>query len=98
MGMLGLFKYTNLILDSVERFLGVTGLQVELGPLPLILPLGISFYTYQTMSYTIDVFRGRLAPRDSLLDVAVFDALRRRSREHRSGETAPHCRGGGGLA
>ncbi len=72
LGVLCIFKYTNFILMSVERVLGVTGLQVDLGPLPLILPLGISFYTFQTMSYTIDVYRGQLKPRDSLLDVALY--------------------------
>lgn len=72
LGMLGVFKYTNFILGSVEQLLAVTGLQMELGPVPLILPLGISFYTFQTMSYTIDVYRGKLTPRDSLLDVLVF--------------------------
>ena len=72
LGMLCIFKYTNFLLENVESLLGVTGLQVSLGPLPLILPLGISFYTFQTMSYTIDVFRGQLEPRKSLLDVALF--------------------------
>ncbi len=72
LGVLCVFKYTNFILMSVERALGIGGLQVDLGPLPLILPLGISFYTFQTMSYTIDVYRGKLEPRDSLLDVALF--------------------------
>jgi D-alanyl-lipoteichoic acid acyltransferase DltB (MBOAT superfamily) len=72
LGVLGVFKYTNFLLENVESLLGVTGLQLEVGPLPIILPLGISFYTFQTMSYTIDVFRGRLKPRGSLLDVALF--------------------------
>jgi len=72
LGVLGIFKYTNFLLENVESLLGVTGLQMELGPLSIILPLGISFYTFQTMSYTIDVYRGRLQPRDSLLDVALF--------------------------
>jgi len=72
LGLLSTFKYTNFLLMSLEKALGVTGLQVELGPLPLILPLGISFYTFQTMSYTIDVYRGKLEPRKTLLDVALF--------------------------
>lgn len=72
LGLLGFFKYTNFLLENIENLFGITGLTVELGPLPIILPLGISFYTFQTLSYTIDVYRGRLAPRESLLDVALF--------------------------
>ncbi len=72
LGLLGFFKYTNFILGNVEQVLGVTGLRLDLAPLPIVLPLGISFYTFQTMSYTIDVFRGRLIPRRSLLDVGVY--------------------------
>lgn len=72
LGVLSLFKYANFVLANVEALLGLTGLQVDVGPLPLILPLGISFYTFQTLSYTIDVYRGRCSPRESVLDVAVY--------------------------
>ncbi len=72
LGVLGVFKYTNFILANVEALLGVTGLQIEIGPLSIILPLGISFYTFQTMSYTLDVYRGRCEPRKSILDVALY--------------------------
>ena len=43
--------------------------------LMITLPVGISFFTFQTMSYTIDVYRGTLAPRRSLLDIALFVAF-----------------------
>jgi len=72
LGLLCFFKYTNFFLQAIEDGLGVTGLQIELGPLSIILPLGISFYTFQTLSYTIDVYRGHLEPRRSLLDFTLF--------------------------
>jgi D-alanyl-lipoteichoic acid acyltransferase DltB (MBOAT superfamily) len=72
LGVLCFFKYTNFFLEALGDALGLTGHPIELGPLPIILPLGISFYTFQTLSYTIDVYRGELEPRRSILDVALF--------------------------
>jgi alginate O-acetyltransferase complex protein AlgI len=67
-GMLGFFKYFNFFVENVERLVGG-----EPHPaLRVLLPVGISFYTFQAMSYTIDVYRGELRARRSLLDVAVF--------------------------
>ena len=57
LGMLGYFKYTNFALDNLRLLLGPLAGHVP-GHLDIILPAGISFYTFQTMSYTIDVFRG----------------------------------------
>jgi len=71
LGMLGYFKYTNFALDALRSLLGPLGTTLP-GPLQLVLPVGISFYTFQTMSYTIDVYRGeRRAERDFLL-VALY--------------------------
>ncbi len=72
LGMLGVFKYFNFFLDSA--ILGLQGLGLEPHPvtLQIILPVGISFYTFQTMSYTIDVFKRELEPKRNLLDVALF--------------------------
>jgi D-alanyl-lipoteichoic acid acyltransferase DltB (MBOAT superfamily) len=71
LGMLGYFKYTDFALDSLRSLLGPLGENMP-GPLGLILPVGISFYTFQTMSYTIDVYRGqKRAERDFLL-VALY--------------------------
>jgi len=72
LGTLCFFKYTNFFLHVLGDALGLAGHPLELGPLPIILPLGISFYTFQTLSYTIDVYRGELEPRHSILDVALF--------------------------
>ena len=72
LGLLGFFKYAGFILDnfvSAAQQLGVSFTPVDFG---ILLPVGISFYTFQTLSYTIDVYRGRLQPADSLIDFALF--------------------------
>lgn len=69
LGILGIFKYANFFADSAARFLGDIGLSPNEPFLQLVLPVGISFYTFQTMSYTIDVYRGRL---DAVHDPVLF--------------------------
>jgi len=71
-GMLGFFKYFNFFVDNVHAVLVTLGIDVSQPTLRIVLPVGISFYTFQAMSYTIDVYRGELRARRSLLDVAVF--------------------------
>jgi alginate O-acetyltransferase complex protein AlgI len=71
-GMLGFFKYFNFFVENVAATLGAVGLAVDEPVLRILLPVGISFYTFQAMSYTIDVYRGELHARRSLLDLAVF--------------------------
>ena len=71
-GMLGSFKYFNFFIDNLHVVLAAAGMHVSLPVLRVLLPVGISFYTFQAMSYTIDVFRGEIRARRSLLDVAVF--------------------------
>ena len=71
-GMLGFFKYFNFFVENVHAALAAAGMDVGMPVLRVILPVGISFYTFQAMSYTVDVFRGELRARRSLLDVAVF--------------------------
>ena len=79
MGFLGIFKYFNFFADSLQNLLSVLGTQASLPTLHVILPVGISFYTFLSMSYTIDVYRGELkATRDPLnfmLYVAFFPHL-----------------------
>jgi alginate O-acetyltransferase complex protein AlgI len=72
LGILGFFKYWDFFADSAVAFTAWIGLPLSLPVLQLILPLGISFYTFQTLSYSIDVGRGRLEASRSLLDVALF--------------------------
>ena len=59
-GMLGFFKYFNFFVENVASVLALGGLTVQESTLRILLPVGISFYTFQAMSYTIDVYRGEL--------------------------------------
>ncbi len=67
---LGFFKYADFLVQSVNQ---LTGANLPLLNLPL--PIGISFYTFQTMSYTIDVYRGKAKVQKSILDFGVFVTL-----------------------
>ena len=71
-GMLGFFKYFNFFIDNIHAVLAAAGYDVGMPVLRVLLPVGISFYTFQAMSYTVDVYRGELRARRNLLDVAVF--------------------------
>ena len=71
-GMLGFFKYFNFFVDNVAAALASMGLPWDQPTLRILLPVGISFYTFQAMSYTIDVYKGELHARRSLLDLATF--------------------------
>jgi alginate O-acetyltransferase complex protein AlgI len=71
-GMLGFFKYCNFFIENVSAVLGSFGIIVSEPILRVLLPVGISFYTFQAMSYTIDVYKGELRARRNLLDLAVF--------------------------
>jgi len=73
LGILGFFKYFNFFVQSMETILGSFGFHC--GTLHIVLPIGISFYTFQTLSYTIDVYRSRLDPCRNVLDFALFVAF-----------------------
>ncbi len=75
LGILGFFKYYNFFAVSAAEFTSWLGLGLPLQALEIVLPLGISFYTFQTLSYSIDVYRGRLVPTKSLPDFALFVAF-----------------------
>lgn len=75
LGMLGAFKYFNFFVESATGLLGAVGLEADWPTLHVILPVGISFYTFQTMSYTIDIYRRRIEPTADLLSFAVFVAF-----------------------
>ena len=75
LGLLGYFKYANFFLSGIADVLGLLGVDVEVIHLDVILPLGISFYTFQSLSYTIDVWRGRLVPETSFARFALFVAF-----------------------
>lgn len=67
LGTLSYFKYTNYLIEGFNFFRGS-----EIQPLAIIFPAGISFFTFQTMSYTIDIYRKKLKPIDSFLDFSFF--------------------------
>lgn len=75
LGMLAVFKYFNFFAANVHSALDSIGLSTNLMLLEVVLPVGISFYTFQTLSYTIDIWRGLMEPRRNLLDFALFVAF-----------------------
>lgn len=72
LGMLVYFKYTNFFIEEAIRASNYMGISAGTTTLNIILPVGISFYTFQTLSYTIDIYRGNLKPIKSLPDFALF--------------------------
>ena len=62
LGILGFFKYFNFFIDSLNELLLLFSAPISTGTLNIILPVGISFYTFQSMSYTIDIFRNKIQP------------------------------------
>lgn len=72
LGFLGFFKYYNFFLDSFLNAFSFFGVEMKASSLNIILPVGISFYTFQTLSYTIDVYKRKLEPTK---DFAVFSAF-----------------------
>lgn len=67
LGVLGIFKYLNFMTESVHDVLTWIGLDVSIATLDIVLPVGISFYTFQSLSYTIDVYRGDMKARKQFL-------------------------------
>lgn len=76
LGMLGFFKYYNFFIDSWINLVQGLGYQVNsTTTLSIILPVGISFYTFQTLSYTLDVYYKRLNPTNNFINFATFVSL-----------------------
>ncbi len=72
LGLLAVFKYGNFLIENTTVLLSAVGIDFQPMELRLLLPVGISFYTFQTLSYTIDIYRRRLAPRRDLIDFALY--------------------------
>lgn len=72
LGSLGVFKYYNFFLSSFIEAFDAIGVELHASTLQIILPVGISFYTFQTLSYTIDVYRKKLKPTDDLVSFFAF--------------------------
>ena len=70
LAILGFFKYADFVIGNINS---ITGAGISL--LRIALPIGISFYTFQTMSYTIDVYRGQVEPQHNILDFATYVTL-----------------------
>jgi len=75
LGILGTFKYAGFFAENFARLFALFGIELSPFVLDIALPVGISFYTFQTLSYTIDVYRGQLAPTRRFLDFALFVAF-----------------------
>ncbi len=75
LGILGAFKYFDFFAESLGAMLSALGVDVAPLRLHLILPVGISFYTFQTMSYSLDVHRGRVRAERDILDFALYVAF-----------------------
>jgi alginate O-acetyltransferase complex protein AlgI len=72
LGVLAFFKYFDFFIESAEAVVASMGFQPEPFRLNIILPVGISFYTFQTLSYSIDIYRKKLTPTDRYIDFALF--------------------------
>ncbi len=72
LGLLGYFKYGNFVLESLVNVLGTFGIDYQPAPSNIILPVGISFYTFQSLSYSLDIYRGTMQPWRNFSDFAFF--------------------------
>ena len=72
LGILGFFKYANFMIDNINWLTSFFGLEFQVGNPSILLPVGISFYTFQSMSYTIDIYRSKLEPVESMLDFLLY--------------------------
>jgi len=72
LGFLGVFKYYNFFVQSLADALSHLGISVNIWTLQVILPVGISFYTFHGLSYVIDIYKSRIKPERNFIDYAVF--------------------------
>ena len=72
LGFLGFFKYYNFFLDNFVTAFSFFGQEIQANSLNIILPVGISFYTFQTLSYTIDVYKRKLEPTKDFVAFSAF--------------------------
>jgi alginate O-acetyltransferase complex protein AlgI len=75
LGLLGFFKYTGFFLDSLNGISSLVGAGLPLPVLRVVLPIGISFYTFDSLSYTIDLYRRKVQPADGLLQYAAYVSM-----------------------
>lgn len=75
LGLLGFFKYYNFFVDNVETLMAAYGISAATWKLDVVLPVGISFYTFQTMSYTIDIYYKKFKPTKNFINFSLFVAF-----------------------
>ncbi|MEL7424985.1 MAG: MBOAT family O-acyltransferase [Bacteroidota bacterium] len=75
LGLLGFFKYYNFFVESCIDAFASIGYQLDSWTISVILPVGISFYTFQTMSYSLDIYKGQLEPTHDFIGFAAFVAF-----------------------
>lgn len=72
LGLLAFFKYGNFVLENFVQFVNACGISYSPAAMNIVLPVGISFYTFQTLSYTLDVYRGKASTWNSFGDFALY--------------------------
>jgi alginate O-acetyltransferase complex protein AlgI len=72
LGFLAFFKYGDFLLENFVSIVNSFGVDYKVRPMDIILPMGISFYTFQTMSYTIDLYKRKIKPARTFLDFALY--------------------------
>ncbi|HEY9708274.1 MAG TPA: MBOAT family O-acyltransferase, partial [Oculatellaceae cyanobacterium] len=75
LALLGFFKYFNFFIGSAEGLIRAIGIHAEFLHLNIVLPVGISFYTFKTISYTVDIYRGKINAEQRFVDFALFLAF-----------------------
>jgi alginate O-acetyltransferase complex protein AlgI len=72
LGLLSYFKYANFILVNIGKIIEYSGFLIQTQEMSIVLPVGISFYTFQTLSYSLDIYKGKAKPWNSFLDYSLF--------------------------
>ena len=72
LSILFIFKYLNFFIDELKFAFSKIGIQTDLSTLNIVLPIGVSFYTFQTLSYTIDIYRNKIRPTNNLIVFSTF--------------------------
>lgn len=72
LAILGLFKYFNFFSENLQRLFGLFGFQLDWFTIDILLPVGISFYTFQALSYSIDVYKKKIEPTNDLISFFAF--------------------------
>lgn len=75
LGILAVFKYFDFFLQNLHGLIGTLGFRIDRFPLHIVVPIGLSFYTFQALTYPLDIYRKKLKPRESILDVAFVVAF-----------------------